>query len=205
MQSKYAWSHKKRRMRIVKRRVEDLKNRFEEYRVTNEQQKVGNERKRRSTMVEKMQEWLQKYALCLKYISWRSIGSFGPESLSNDPIWNNRVEITLKSKKKAIGIPILIFFGIVVFCLLMLALCFICRAYACGSITYTSSADPETTLALTDLAIRSEMHTEKQREKINFYFQSRLNLNLIATETIVTDETVTEATTYATIKRNTAT
>ena len=112
-------------------------------------------------------------------------------------------EIKLKSIKKAIGIPILIFFGIVVFCLLMVALCFICRAYACGSITYTSSPDQEATLALTDLAIRSEMHTEKQRQKMQFYFESRLNLNLIATETI--DETVTEATTYATIKRNTAT
>ena len=111
----------------------------------------------------------------------------------------------MKLKQKAIGIPILIFFGIVVFCLLVLAFCFICRVYTCGSITYTSSADPEATLALTDLAIRSEMHTEKQRQKMNFYFESRLNLNLMATETIVTDETVTEAASYATIKRNTAT
>ena len=75
--SKHAWSHKKRRMRIVKRRVEDMKNRFEEFRVTNEQQKLGDGTNGKRTMVERMQEWLQKYECLkyLKYISWRSTSS----------------------------------------------------------------------------------------------------------------------------------
>ena len=84
----------------------------------------------------------------------------------------------------------------------MLALCFICRAHACGSITY-ASPDEETTLALTDLAIRSEMHTEKQRQKLHFYFESRQNMNLVTTERIATDENPTGTTTYATIRSST--
>ena len=94
----------------------------------------------------------------------------------------------------------MIFFGIVVFCLLMVALCFICRAYAFGSLTY--SADHDTTLALTDLAIRSEMHTEKQRRNLHLYFESRLNLNLVAAEAIASNENPTGAAACATIERH---
>ena len=84
----------------------------------------------------------------------------------------------------------------------MLALCFICRAHACGSLTF-ASADEATTLALTDLAIRSEMHTENQRQKMQIYFESRQSLNLVTTERIATDENPIGTSAYATIRSST--